>query len=46
MTMRVQRAVLDKMNEIAARYPEGYWGDKGFDLMEMAEAEMDEEEKK
>ena len=42
----VSRRMMDKMNEIASRSPEGTWAKRGFELFEEAakELEVDEQE--
>ena len=45
MLMYLDTPTVNKMTEIEARYPEGYWENKDFDLLRMANEELDIEKK-
>ena len=45
MKMYLEPEVCEKMGEISSRYPEGYWSKKQLDLLELAEEELEMEQK-
>lgn len=45
LNMTIQKEVVEKMSEIKQRYPEGYWEKKEYELMKIADEELEQEAK-